>query len=245
MNISARGLALIESFEGFSSTAYWDPYGHVWTVGYGETEGVGPSTTMSRAQASADLQRRVEREYEPAILALGVPLDQNQFDALCSFVWNVGPGSMSWDVGRDLRARDYQAAADALLQYDRSGGVVLAGLTRRRQAERALFLTPYVPPTPPDPHHYREFPLGPFDWNGRELWERATVLDYDRLRQHPFIHRPRLAVLRVQLGELADRVAFEVIDQAKTSGRPRDWSADYRGWRYQQLTARAQGKRLA
>jgi lysozyme len=119
-------------------------------VGYGETEGVGPSTTMTRAQAEADLQGRLAREYEPAINGLGVPLNQNQFDGLASFVWNTGPGSMQWDVGRYLRAREYTAAANALLEYVRAGGVVLQGLVNRRRAERALFLTP---PPHPDPYH--------------------------------------------------------------------------------------------
>ena len=77
-----------------------------------------------------------------------MPLNKNQIDALCSFVWNLGPGSMSWDVGRLLRARNYEGAANAMLAYDRAGGQVLPGLVRRRQAERALFLTPVQKPKP-------------------------------------------------------------------------------------------------
>src|SRR5581483_1810680 len=127
MNISQHGLDFIAGFEGGESSdglfhAYWDPFGKVWTIGYGETEGVHPGMTWTKAQAEADLKSRLEREYEPAINALGVPLTQNQYDALCSFVWNLGPGSMQWDVGRYLRERNYKAAADAMLEYDKSGG---------------------------------------------------------------------------------------------------------------------------
>lgn len=202
MDISKNGLALIESFEGYSFNAYWDAFGHVWTVGYGETQGVTSSTTMTRAQAQADLEHRVVREYEPAIKALGVKLNQNQFDALCSFVWNLGPGSMAWDVGRYVRQREFKQAANAMLQYDRAGGVVLAGLVRRRQTEAALFLKPAVDPYAMFDHVPRAFTrkwlestpqlaaarraglLRSFGGDTLTVTERKVVEQYDTLPHH-------------------------------------------------------------
>lgn len=86
--------------------------------------------------------REVDATYGAAVNALRLPLNQNQFDALVSFVYNVGPGGVapSTQVGKHLRAHDWKAAADALLAWDKAGGHALPGLTRRRQAERALFL---------------------------------------------------------------------------------------------------------
>jgi GH24 family phage-related lysozyme (muramidase) len=149
MHISANGLRLIESFEGFSSAPYWDPYGHVWTRGYGETEGIGQhSRRISRGEAQARLQRLIEDRYEPAIRALGTIDSQNRWDALCSFVWNLGAGIFTGELRAALTEQRWQAAADQMLLYDHAGGIVLAGLKRRREEEVALFMRadpPYVP----------------------------------------------------------------------------------------------------
>ena len=140
MHVSQRGLALIEGFEGWSSAPYWDRYGGVWTRGYGETEGIsGSSRRITRAQGEANLRRRLELYYEPAIRALGVELSQNQWDALCSFAWNLGPGIFRGTLRAALQARRFDEAARLMLAYDHAGGVVLEGLRRRRQAEAELF----------------------------------------------------------------------------------------------------------
>lgn len=167
MNLSKAGAQLIEAFEGFVPHPYRDAVG-VWTIGYGSTRGVGPNTPrVTRAQAEARLMREVDATYGAAINALGLPLNQNQFDALTSFVYNVGPGGVasSTTVGKRLRARDWTAAADALLAWDKAGGRTLAGLTRRRRAERALFLKS----APPD------------RWAGYTDRERGWILEHDRL----------------------------------------------------------------
>lgn len=141
MHISTAGLRLIEGFEGWSAAPYWDSYGRVWTRGYGETEGIGPhSPILTRAQGQANLQRLVETRYEYAIRNLGVPFSQNQWDALCSFVWNLGPGILQGTLGNMLKAREFTGFAAAMLAYDHAGGVVLPGLETRREQERALFL---------------------------------------------------------------------------------------------------------
>lgn len=145
MRLSARGATLIAQFEGFRSHPYRDAVG-VWTIGYGSTAGVGPGTPpITEAQARERMRREVDLRYGAAVNALGLPLNPNQFDALVSFVYNVGPGGIaaSTKVGKHLRAKHWSRAADALLAWDKAGGRTLLGLTRRRRAERALFLEPH------------------------------------------------------------------------------------------------------
>jgi lysozyme len=149
MNTGAGGLALIKEFEGFpfGGRPYRDPIVGVWTIGYGHTEGVGPhSPRLTERQASELLERDLAHLYEPFVERLPTAsfLNQNQFDALVAFVYNVGGGAIAADtgIGKALRARQWQRAADELLRWDRAGGHVVAGLSRRRRAERKLFLAP-------------------------------------------------------------------------------------------------------
>lgn len=137
---------MIEAFEGWSSHPYWDAYGGVWTRGYGETEGIHQgSPSISRTQGEANLKRLVEQRYEWALRSLNVPLSQNQWDALCSFVWNLGAGIFQGTaLGDHLRKKEWGAAANSMLQYDHAGGQRLAGLTRRRHMEVTLFLSQTV-----------------------------------------------------------------------------------------------------
>lgn len=145
MRLSNAGAALIESFEGFRSAPYRDT-GGVWTIGYGSTKGVNARTKhVTRKQAEDRMKKEIDAEYGAAVNKLKLPLTQHQFDALVSFVYNLGPGVLAADetVGRLLRAHRFVAAANAMLLYDHGkGGVRLAGLTLRRRRERALFLRP-------------------------------------------------------------------------------------------------------
>lgn len=152
MRISKDGLALVKAAEGFRSKPYRDAVG-VWTIGYGETKGIGPGThPWTEKYAAERLAKRIDADYGSHVRALDLPLNQNQYDALCSFVYNLGAGAIktrepgSTGVGRALRAHNWQQAADQMLQWDKAGGRRLLGLTRRRKAERALFLKPYVDP---------------------------------------------------------------------------------------------------
>ena len=143
-----RWIALIKEFEGFpfGGRPYFGKLGGVWTIGYGHTEGVGPhSPRLTERQASELLERDLEKRYEGAVEALPTAhlLNQNQFDALVVFVYNVGGGALAADtgIGKALRARQWHRAADEMLRWDRAQGMaVVAGLTRRRRAERELFL---------------------------------------------------------------------------------------------------------
>ena len=90
--------------------------------------------------------------YEWAIRDLNVQFDQHQWDALCDVVWNLGAGIFEGTaLGADLRARNFGAAMDRLLEYDHAGGVELAGLRARREAEVRLFNEHEGPP--PKPTH--------------------------------------------------------------------------------------------
>jgi len=149
--VSDQGAALIASFEGFRSSPYRDPVG-VWTIGYGETRGIGPSTKpWTERYARQQLRRRLDRDYLPSVLVAaeraGVKLKQHEADALASLVYNLGPGVLSpgRTVGDALRSRNRSRLADAFLVYKRAGGQVLPGLERRRKAERHLFLTGRAP----------------------------------------------------------------------------------------------------
>lgn len=143
--VSRRGVDLVARFEGFKSCPYRDAVG-TWTVGYGHTEGVTRSSKcISRRRARRLLRRELNRKYLPAVRALPTfrRLNQHQVDALVSFVYNVGPGGIAADtqVGKALRSGHFGVAARHLLDWDRAGGKTLAGLTRRREAERHLFLS--------------------------------------------------------------------------------------------------------
>lgn len=149
MHTSEAGLKLIENFEGFVDHIYDDGTG-VLTVGYGTTSAdIHPLPThVTRAQAEQLLVRELASKYEPAVNGVGVPLNQNQFDALVSLAYNCGPGIVSdaYQIGRDLRARNYSAASADFMHYVVAGGRVLQGLVNRRTAERSLFNKPVADP---------------------------------------------------------------------------------------------------
>jgi lysozyme len=229
MNISQNGLSLIEGFEGFSPTPYQDTVG-VWTIGYGTTGAdVSPLPQhVTRAQAGTLLLHMVDAKYGPAVNAVH-PATQNQFDALASFAYNLGPGSMQWDVGRLTRAGNYQAAADAMLQYDHAGGQRLAGLTRRRQEERALYLTKSAY----DPH-YERFSSAFFTLGNRRVVERNKVRLHDELKKHPVRNFRQLHGLRRDLAFLRDRLHYVATVLDKQHGM-----TPSRQWRYDELLKRA------
>ncbi len=150
MRISEAGIDLIKRFEGLELESYQDIAG-VWTIGYGHTETAGPDQKISAREAD-DLLRRDLAPRERAVEQLvKVPLNQNEFDALVSFVFNVGIGALKSSTAlKRLNRNDRLGAADALTWWNKAtvAGVLreVTGLTRRRASERALFLTPTNPP---------------------------------------------------------------------------------------------------
>jgi len=141
MQLSAAGLELIKRSEGFRGHLYTDVAGFP-TIGYGHRVTPGESflNGIGEAQAAAMLTKDVlEAEREVARL-VRVPLIQGQFDALVDFCFNLGAGRLAESsLLRELNAGQYQAAAEQLLNWDHSGGVVNAGLKARREAEFQLW----------------------------------------------------------------------------------------------------------
>jgi lysozyme len=164
--LSAAGKAEMEQFEGRRNKLYDDATGKTIahaadakgfpTIGVGhlvsKTDKSYDGKTLSDAEIDALFAADV-KWAEDIINGLGLPLKQNQFDALVSFVYNVGPGKKGVKDGlitlrngdpssvlRNMRAGNIQAAGDSMLSWTRSAGKVMSGLVKRRQAERALLL---------------------------------------------------------------------------------------------------------
>lgn len=139
MKISPAGLDLIKQFEGLKLTAYKCP-ADVWTIGYGTTKGVTEGMTIT-AQQAEDLLRKDVATFERGVSAMvKVPLEQHEFDALVSFAYNVGLGALRVStLLRLLNAGDKAGAAKQFDRWNKAGGKPLAGLTRRRAAERKRF----------------------------------------------------------------------------------------------------------
>lgn len=139
--INETGLNLIRDFEGRRLNAYQDAVG-VWTIGYGHTRTAYPGQRITEAGATALLREDVATFERAVSQAVRVPLTDNQYAALVSFAFNVGSGALnSSTLLRRLNAGDYYGAANELLRWNRAGGRELYGLTRRREAERSLFLS--------------------------------------------------------------------------------------------------------
>lgn len=140
MNISTIGLGLIQEFEGCKLDAYKCPAG-IWTIGIGHTKDVKPDDKITESQA-LELLREDVRWVEKAIDEhVQVKINQNQYDALSAFIFNVGAGAFSLStLLKKLNAGDYDGAANEFPRWNKAAGKELPGLTRRRAAEKALFL---------------------------------------------------------------------------------------------------------
>ena len=135
MHISEKGLRLIKNFEGCRLTAYKCSAG-IWTIGWGHTAGVKQGMTITQKQAD-DMLKTDLVVYENHVKSLKREFNQNEFDALVSFCYNCGIGSLKTLCKNRTNAQ----IAEALLLYNKAGGRVLEGLNRRRKAERELFLS--------------------------------------------------------------------------------------------------------
>lgn len=139
MRISDAGLALIKRSEGFRADAYRDAAG-IWTIGYGHTGNVRAGDRVTPAEGEALLRADLAVAEDEVARAVRVPLRQGQFDALASFVFNLGgPALEGSTLLRKLNAGDYAGAAAEFPRWCHAGQGVLPGLVTRRAAERALF----------------------------------------------------------------------------------------------------------
>lgn len=141
MNIGAAGLALIKEFEGFRLKAYLCS-GNVPTLGFGHTRGVKMGDSCTQAQADAWLLEDLKEAEACVNGAVTAPLTENEFSALVSLVFNIGCGAFRKStLLRKLLKSDFDGVALQFRRWDKAGGKVVAGLTRRRLAEARLFET--------------------------------------------------------------------------------------------------------
>ena len=138
---SEKAYSLIRQFEGLRLTAYRCPAG-VWTVGYGHTSGVVPEMSITKEQAEAFLRQDIA-SVENIVNAERLNLRQCQFDALVSFVFNVGGGNFRKStLLRKAKANpDDNSIMDEFLRWVYAKGVVLPGLQKRRLAEMRLYFS--------------------------------------------------------------------------------------------------------
>lgn len=149
LTYSGNGLLLTEQFEGCRLSAYQDNAG-VWTIGYGHTgPDVAPGMTITQAQAQALLSRDLGGASACVNKLVTISLTQAEFDALVDFVFNLGPGAFERStLLKKLNSGDFSAAAAQFEKWSRAGGVLVAGLLRRRQAEEAMFDSEIAPADP-------------------------------------------------------------------------------------------------
>lgn len=145
--ISKNCLDLVKKFEGCPLKAYRDEVG-VWTIGYGITnadrsitgKSIHKGMKISKATAEKWLEESLNKKYLPRVLKYDKQYNwnQNELDALVSFAYNIG--SITQLTAKGTRSKKTIAAK--LLEYNKAGGKVYRGLTRRRKAEQKLFITP-------------------------------------------------------------------------------------------------------
>ena len=139
MKTSNEGISLIQKFEGCELEAYQCSAG-VWTIGYGHTKDVVKGMTITKEQAEQMLVDELH-EYENYINEyVTVALSQNQFDALVSWVYNLGPANLKASTMlKVLNSGKYEDVPAQMKRWNKAGGKVLEGLIRRREAEACLF----------------------------------------------------------------------------------------------------------
>jgi GH24 family phage-related lysozyme (muramidase) len=232
------GLALITEFEGFFPHPYNDPVGYS-TVGFGHliayrrvndadrkavwVEGQHEPGVLTRAEAMLLLRKDMRSYAMPVFNMVQVKISQDQFDALVSFAYNVGTGGLKGStLLRKLNAGDVSGAADEFLRWNRAGGRVYEGLTRRRKEERALFL--------------RGAKAGPVKHDGLVGYtanEKAWIREYDAL-----LRARRNPARRKELRDLMTAQRKRIWRAAQESG----WDAAHRRARYHSLLARTASK---
>ncbi len=148
MQISEKGLNLIKKFEGFSSKPYLCP-ANVPTIGFGSTYYENgmlvtlDDDSVSEQRATEILKFTTDKMYGSFVnKAVKVKLNQNQFDALVSFAYNLGNGNLQQStLLKKVNSNDFIGASLEFEKWNKAGGKVLSGLTKRRTAEKELFLS--------------------------------------------------------------------------------------------------------
>lgn len=140
MKISNSGLSLIKRYEGCRLKAYKDSVG-VWTIGWGNTSHAKAGVAITQQQAETFLKEDIV-PVECVLNGIGVNFTQNQFDALCSWIFNLGTGNFDSSTMKKyiMAKRNDVEIADQMIKWHNAGGKPLLGLKRRRVAEANMFV---------------------------------------------------------------------------------------------------------
>lgn len=142
MENNQLAIDIIKKFEGFRSTPYLCPAGK-YTIGYGFTDDVEPNSYMTEIEAEKKLNIILNTLRSLILDLIKIEINNNQLNALLSFVFNLGIGTFKKSsVLTKINKKDFKGAARTMLLYNRANGEVLLGLSRRRNAEKELFLKP-------------------------------------------------------------------------------------------------------
>ena len=140
MTPSKDCIDMVKHFEGFKAVAYLCP-ANVWTIGYGRTKNVKEGDITSMPQATRDLEEELIEFGEQVLSVVDVELSQNEFDALASWTYNLGVGNLqSSTLLKKLNSGDKNSVPEEMIRWNKAAGKVLAGLTRRREAEAKLWV---------------------------------------------------------------------------------------------------------
>jgi lysozyme len=228
MKVSDAGIELIVSFESVRLTAYQDPVG-IWTIGAGHTgPDVHKGLTISQQRAMELLRQDLAGAEAEVRRLVKKPLNQSQWDALVSLVFNAGSAPLTGTLGRLLNAGDYKGAAGqfGLWVNGRVNGklVRLAGLVRRRAAETRMFTASSTTPTPL-----------PMQWLREQ--EKKWVTRYDALVRQGKGDSQEARRLREKMRLQRKRI-WRLAQPAGKGGDGKGWHFRHRAERYRALTAR-------
>ena len=139
MKVSQDCVELVKHFEGCEDTAYLCP-ANVWTIGYGRTRNVKEGDRITEPQAERDLLEELEEFKHQVLNSVKVELKQNELDALTSWTYNLGVGNLkSSTLLKKLNAGNKSEVPAEMIRWNKANGKVLAGLTKRREAEAELW----------------------------------------------------------------------------------------------------------
>jgi GH24 family phage-related lysozyme (muramidase) len=240
--LTAADIELTKLQEGLVLHRYYDPYGQIYTIGYGTTSGAGVVEPIpeycTEAQATAWLLEYMNRDVVPAILQVFQPANGNELGGLADLGYNAGAGVFREEpMYSALKSGNRAAIGEAFMAYDRAATGVLDVLIHRRESDRALFLREAaMPPT----YRYDLYPAA----------MRTTVERYDVLRQ--LEHAGKLTrkeglwliARRAQCKVDARSIARNAIKRHPLKDGKPSWSVDHRGWLYRELSMRGAGKRV-
>lgn len=191
MKTSEKAINMIKRFEGCRLKAYRCPAG-VWTIGYGHTDDVRPGDTISQREADSFLLDDIQKvEWYVSKFDKIYNFNHNQFDALVSFTFNCGARNLE-----RLTQKGYRTLAEIsahLPAYCKAGGVVLAGLQRRRKEERILFDTPDEANKADQDIYYPQY-KGDSPRIDEVLTAISANADYDLSQSKPYLRRKPIAL---------------------------------------------------